>query len=62
MTTCDLHPDVDRPCHVCGIARVRAALAAAPRPATPAQPADTIHDLAAARARADRAQARKDQP
>ena len=55
MSVCDLHPEHDRPCHVCGLARVRAALQVAPRPArpTPDKP-DPVRDLAQARARADR--------
>jgi len=57
--TCPLHPDTPRPCHLCGIARVRAAMATAPRPRKPAEPPDPIHDLAAARARADRDQEKR---
>lgn len=55
---CPLHPEVTQPCHLCGIARVRAALSAAPRPPRPAEPANPTHDLARARARADK-EARK---
>ena len=57
MTTCDLHLDAERPCPVCGIARVRAALAAAPRPtaaAAPDDPHDPTRSLAIARAKLDR--------
>lgn len=57
MNTCPLHPDVLRPCHLCGIARVRAALRVAPKPApvvTRDDKPDTTHDLALARKRADR--------
>ena len=54
MTPCPLHPDVTQPCHVCGVARVRAELAAAPRPARPEPKPDPVHDLAVTRARADR--------
>jgi hypothetical protein len=55
MTPCPLHPDVTQPCHVCGVARVRAALHDAPRPPQPAPTKpDPVHDLAVTRARADR--------
>ena len=35
---CPMHPDVERPCPKCGIARVRAALKAAPRPPRDVEP------------------------
>ena len=31
MTVCDLHPENERPCPTCGVNRVRAAHAIAPR-------------------------------
>lgn len=52
--TCPLHPDTEQPCHVCGIARVRAALAVAPRTRRPGDEADTTQARAIERARADR--------
>ncbi len=50
---CPLH-DTDQPCHVCGIARVRAALAVAPKPTVHTEPTTTLHELAIVRARAER--------
>lgn len=61
MSTCPLHPETDQPCHLCGIARVRAALAVAPRKTTTTtDKPDPVHDLATARARADRQNAKED--
>ena len=57
MTACPLHPDAERPCPLCGIARVRAALAAAPKPTAnraPDDPHDPTRSLAIARAKLDR--------
>ena len=55
MTACPLHPDAERPCHVCGVARVRAALAAAPRTPRDTDPEpDTTHARALDRARKEK--------
>jgi len=60
MTACDLHPGNEHPCAPCGIARVRAALAVAPRTHTRTpEPVSPVHDLAKARARADRQNAKE---
>ena len=65
MKPCPLHPDETEPCRPewCGIARVRTALASAPRKPsrTPDKP-DPVRDLAKARARADRQNAKEAKP
>ena len=50
--TCPLHPEHGRPCPTCGMARVRAAYATAPRPATTNAPLDPDPTRARALARA----------
>lgn len=55
---CDLGPDHPRDCPTCGMARVRAAMSTAPRPAatqTPLDP-DPTRARALARARHERTQ------
>jgi hypothetical protein len=60
MSQCPLHPETLQPCHLCGIARVRAALAVAPRgPARTPEPVSPVHDLAKARARTGRTNAKE---
>lgn len=63
---CPLHPEWEQPCACCaavrGIAEVRAALAAAPKPdhGREPDPPDTTHALAIARKRIDQTNARTD--
>lgn len=51
--TCQRH-GIEAPCHVCGINRVRSALAAAPKPDVHTEPTTTLHQIALARARAEK--------
>jgi len=64
MKPCPLHPDETEPCRPewCGVARVRSAMQSAPRKQSRVvDKPDPIRDLAKARARIDRANA-KEQP
>lgn len=56
MTTCPLHDGHEQPCSACGAARVRAALAVAPRPphAPGDDPGTTTRERALAKAKAER--------
>ena len=64
MKPCPLPPDATEPCRPdqCGVARVRTALTSAPRKQTrTTDKPDPVHDLAKARARADRQNAKEQQ-
>ena len=58
--TCDLHPEIERPCWQCGINRARAAIRT--RPGTHDTDPDPTRARAIARARQDRTNAKEAQP
>lgn len=53
MSTCPLHPEQERPCYLCGVARVRAAMTGARLWRNP-ETEDPVRARAIERARADR--------
>lgn len=63
MTACDLHPETERPCHLCGVNRVRAALTVAPRTRRDRDDdPNPTRARAINRARTDRTNAKETQP